>query len=157
MGVTGEQLPPDPIQAQPTYSGALAAFEQLPSIRILFDNGAGTQPGYPDPGFEQSWPSFPIPGIAARSWYLAEDGALRDQTPGQPGEDSFTWDAQARPLTDFHGDTGAGPGGLWTATPDYDWVPNPPGSAVSYLTSPLSSNTTVIGAGAVQAWVRSSA
>ena len=27
---------------------------------------------------------------------------------------------------------------------------------MSYLTSPLSSNTTVIGAGAVQAWVRSS-
>jgi predicted acyl esterase len=36
-------------------------------------------------------------------------------------------------------------------------VKNPPGSAASYLTSPLSGNTTVIGAGAVQLWVRSSA
>jgi uncharacterized protein len=157
MGIPGVTMPPDPIQLQPTYSGALAAFEQLPSIRILFDSGAGgTQPGQPVPGFEHSWPSFPIPGTTARSWYLAEDGALRDRAPGRPGADSFTWDAHARPLTDFHGDTGAGSGGLWTATPDYDWVQNPPGSAASYLTSPLSSNTTVIGAGAVQAWVRSS-
>jgi predicted acyl esterase len=158
MGIPGVTMPPDPIQLQPTYSGALAAFEALPSIRILFDNGAGgTQPGQPAPGFEHSWPSFPIPGTTARSWYLAEAGALRDKVPGKPGEDSFTWDAHARPLTNFHGDTAAGDGGLWTATPHYDWLQSPPGSAASYLTSPLGGNTTVIGAGAVQAWVRSSA
>jgi predicted acyl esterase len=158
MGIDGVTLPPDPIQLQPTYSGALAAFEALPSIRVLFDNGAGgTQPGQPVPGFERSWPSFPIPGTTARSWYLTEDGGLRDKVPGKPGAESFTWDAHARPLTDFHGDTAAAPGGLWTATPDYDWVKNPPGSAASYLTSPLTGNTTVVGAGAVQLWVRSSA
>jgi hypothetical protein len=158
MGIGGVTLPPDPIQLQPTYSGALAAFEALPSIRILFDNGAGgTQPGQPVPGFARSWPSFPIPGTTARSWYLSEDGGLRDKQTGKAGAESFTWDARARPLTDFNGDTAAGPGGLWTATPDYDWVKNPSGSAVSYLTSPLTSNTTVIGAGAVQLWVRSSA
>ena len=56
-------LPPDPIQLQPTYAGALAAFEALPPIRVLFDNGAGgSAPGEPLPGFEQSLPSFPIPG-----------------------------------------------------------------------------------------------
>src|SRR5205814_6258781 len=32
MGINGETLPPDPIQDQPTYDGALAMFEQLPSI-----------------------------------------------------------------------------------------------------------------------------
>jgi uncharacterized protein len=157
MGIPGVTLPPDPIQQQPTYEGALAAFERLPSIRILFDNGAGgKQPGEPQPGFEHSWPSFPIPGTTARSWYLADNGALRERPSGRATADSFTWDADARPLTNFHGDTGAGSGGLWTATPDYEWSQNPPGSAVSYVTSPLSSNTTVIGAGAVQAWVRSS-
>src|SRR5437764_3428413 len=39
MGVPGQSCPPDPIQNQPTYDGALAAFEALPSIRLLFDNG----------------------------------------------------------------------------------------------------------------------
>src|SRR5205085_2961279 len=62
MGIPGVTMPPDPIQLQPTYSGALAAFEQLPSIRVLFDSGAGgKQPGEPQPGFEKSWASFPIP------------------------------------------------------------------------------------------------
>ena len=37
-------LPLDPIQTIPTYSAALSAFEQLPEIRVLFDNGAGSSP-----------------------------------------------------------------------------------------------------------------
>jgi predicted acyl esterase len=157
MGISGVTIPPDPIQLQPTYAGALAAFERLPSIRVMFDNGAGgQQPGQPQPAFEQSWPSFPIPGTSARYWYLGSAGALGDAPPGQSAADSFTWDAHARPLTDFTGDTAGGTGGLWTATPPYHWVPPPPGSAASYLTSPLPSNTTVIGAGALHVWVRSS-
>ncbi|HEV7460146.1 MAG TPA: CocE/NonD family hydrolase, partial [Solirubrobacteraceae bacterium] len=157
MGTTGVTMPPDPIQAQPTYSGALAAFEGLKPIRVLFDNGAGgPQAGDPSPAFEQSWPSFPIPGTTARSWYLANGSALRNRPPARAGADSFTWNAHARQLTDFHGDTASGSGGLWTASPAYQWVQNPAGSAASYLTGPLSGNTTVIGAGAVHAWVRSS-
>jgi predicted acyl esterase len=157
MGITGVTLPPDPIQLQPTYATALAAFEAQPSIRVLFDNGAGgAQPGHPVPGFEHSWPSFPIPGTTARSWYLGPNGALGDSQPAGAGAESFTWDAHARPLTNFTGDTAAGPGGLWTATPPYQWTQSPPGSAASYVTSPLSDNTTVIGGGAVKLWVRSS-
>jgi predicted acyl esterase len=155
MGIPGVTLPHDPIQDQPTYSGALTAFQALDPIRILFDSGAGgTQPGQPYPGYERSWPSFPIPHTTGRSWYLGDSGTLRDKVPTTSGADAFTWDANARPLTDFQGDTGAG--GLWTATPDYHWSQNPAGSAVSYLTSPLTGNTTVVGGGAVEAWVRSS-
>ena len=157
MGVPGVTLPPDPIQQQTTYDGALAAFERLQPIRILFDSGAGgTAAGQPKPGFEQSFPSFPIPGTVARSWYLGAGGALGDTRPARSGADSFRWNAHARPLTNFTGDTAGGDGGLWTATPPYKWAQNPAGSAVSYLTAPLSGSTTVIGAGAVRAWVRSS-
>jgi predicted acyl esterase len=157
MGITGVTLPVDPIQLQPTYALALAAFERLPQVRVLFDNGAGgLQPGHPVPGFEKSWPSFPIPGTTARSWYLAPSGALADGAPAQAGADSFTWNAKARPLTNFTGDTAAGSGGLWTAAPPYSWTQNPAGTAASYLTSPLSANTTVVGGGAVHLWVRSS-
>jgi len=158
MGITGVTLPPDPIQLQPTYAGALAAFEQQQPIRVLFDNGAGgLQPGHPVPGFEHSWSSFPIPGTTARSWYLGANGSLGDSAPAQAGADSFTWNAHARPLTNFTGNTAAGEGGLWTATPPYQWANPPAGSAVSYLTSPLSANTVAVGAGAVKVWVRSSA
>jgi predicted acyl esterase len=156
MGIQGVTFPPDPIQNQPTYAAALAAFEQLKPIRILFDNGAGSSPGHPLPGFEQSFASFPVPGTTARSWYVAAGGALADRPPARAGANAFKWDPKARPTTDFKGDTGAGANGLWTATPPYQWMQPPAGSALSYVTSPLTSHTAVLGAGAVEAWLRSS-
>jgi hypothetical protein len=64
------RCPPDPIQTQPTYDAAKAAFDALPEIRVLFDNCAGnaSNPDWPYPGFEQSFSGFPIPGSEARSW-----------------------------------------------------------------------------------------
>ena len=151
-------LPSDPIQTQPTYNGAKAAFEALPQVRVLFDNGAGnaSNPGWPYPAFEHSFSSFPIPGTEPRAWYLAPEGGLEDQSPGSAAADGFTWDSHARPATDFTGDTGSGDNGLWTATPPYDWSQDPAGTAVSYLTAPLDQNTAVIGGGRVDLWVRSS-
>jgi hypothetical protein len=162
MGISGVTLPPDPIQQQPTYETALAAFEAQKPIRILFDSGAGKSPagqqspGHPYPGFEQSFDAFPVPGTQAKAWYLGPGGSLSDGAPAASGADEFTWNAGALPKTDFSGDTGSGDGGLWTATPAYHWEQSPPGSAVSYLTAPLGADTTVIGAGAVEVWVRSS-
>jgi len=157
QGVKGVTLPPDPLQGLPSYGAALAAFQRLPQVRILFDNGAGSStPGNPIPGFEQSFSRFPIPGTTARSWYLEAGGLLSDAQPTRAGTDSFTWNKTARPATDFTGDTGGGPGGLWNATPNYNWTQNPPGTAASYLTNPLSSNTAIVGGGSVQLWIKSS-
>ena len=155
-------LPADPIQLQPTYEGALAAFEALPSIRVLFDSGAGASPlgtttaGDPYPGFEQSFSSFPIPGTRAQSWYLGAKGTLNPQPPAAEGVDTYTSDAGAVPLTDYGSNTGGG--GLWGNASQWEWnqVQPPAGSAVSYLTAPLTSDTTAIGGGAVHLWVKSS-
>jgi predicted acyl esterase len=123
----------------------------------MFDNGAGGQsPGQPYPAFDAAFARFPIPGTRARYWYLSSRGRLVDRPPARAGANSFTWNAHARPLTDFNGPQDGSQGGIWNATPPYDWVQPPRGSAVSYLTSPLRANTTVIGAGAVHVWVRSS-
>jgi predicted acyl esterase len=162
MGIQGVTLPPDPIQAQPTYETALTAYEALKPIRVLFDNGAGktptgeSSPGKPYPGFEESFDEFPAPGTEAKRWYMAPGGELGENAPAGSGADEFTWNADALPKTDFSGDTGSGAGGLWTQTPEYHWEQSPPGSAVSYLTAPLGEDTTVVGAGAVEVWVRSS-
>jgi predicted acyl esterase len=153
MGVPGVTLPPDPIQGRASYADARAAFEALPPVRILFDNGAGGAPGAPVPGFEQSFARWPLPGTSARSWYLAAGGALADARPTSAGADSFSW---RRRGTDFSGgNTGAG--GLWTAAPNYHWTAPAAGSAVSYVTSPLAANTTVVGGGALYTWIRSKA
>jgi predicted acyl esterase len=155
MGIPGVTMPPDPVQEQPTYQQARDMFESFKPIRILFDSGAGgTQPGEPKPSFEHSFASFPIPGTQARSWYLGTQGALGAKRAGGRHADSFKWNPDKPSLTDYTGNTATG--GLWAATPDYHWNPHPPGTAVSYVTPPLKKNTTVIGAGALRLWVRSS-
>jgi predicted acyl esterase len=155
-------LPADPIQTLPTYESALAAFEALPPIRVLFDNGAGTSPtaatvaGDPYPGFEASFTKFPITGTKAKTWYLGPGGALAEKPPAGEGVDTYTSDANALPLTDFGPNTG--PGGLWGNASQWDWKweQSPAGSAVSYVSAPLAADAVAIGGGAVRLWVRSS-
>jgi predicted acyl esterase len=158
FGIPNVTLPPDPIQQLSSYGAALAAFQALKPVRILFDNGAGTSvPGVPDPAFEDSFSKFPIPGTHATSWYLGSSGALAAGKPAQARADRFTWNAHARPATSFTGNDSGGPGGLWSALPPYNWTQNPPGSAAAYVTAPLGSNTVVIGGGAVHLWLKASA
>jgi predicted acyl esterase len=157
-------LPPDPIQQQPDYQSALSAFEALPQVRVLFENGAGSlagassNPGDPYPTFEQSFSAFPTPGAGAtpRTWYFGPHGTLNDSTPTSAGTDTYTSNASALPLTDYSSNTGSG--GLWgnASQWEWNWQQNPSGSAVSYTSAPLSTDTTVIGGGAVDAWVQSS-
>ena len=155
-------LPVDPIQVLPTFDTAMAAFQAQPSVRVLFDNGAGTSPngvatpGNPYPGYEHSFSTFPIPGTTAQQWFFGPHGALTDAKPGAYGADGFTADAKALPLGDYAGSTSSG--GLWGNASQWkwDWRQNPAGTALSYVTAPLTTDTTVIGAGAVHLWVRSS-
>jgi predicted acyl esterase len=158
MGVPGVTLPHDPIRDQPTYGAALAAFEAQPQVRVAFDNGAGGSPGTPYAGFERDFSRFPIPGTRAKSWFFAGNGALAGKPPkkGRKGaSDTFRWDKESRPATDFAGTKTDG-GDLWTANPSFDWKQPPVGNAASYITPPLGADTAVIGAGAVHAWVRAS-
>ena len=155
MGIGGITFPADPIENEPDYASALAAFEATAPVRILFDNGAGgSTPGAPVAGFEQSFSRFPLPGTAATAWYLGSGGVLQSPPPGSGGTDVFNWSPKARPLTDFTGNTG--PGGLWGTSPTYHWTQNPAGTAVSYVTAPLPENLAVVGAGALHAWIEAS-
>jgi putative CocE/NonD family hydrolase len=146
----------------PTYDTALAAYNQIPHVRVLFDNGAGTaagsssNPGDPISGFAQDFSALPITGTTARTWYFGPGGTLTDTPPLTAGTNSFTDDAHALPLTDFGSNTGGG--GLWgnASQWSWSWQQNPTGTAVSYVSSPLAANTAVIGSGAVYLWVRSS-
>ncbi len=155
-------LPSDPVQEQPTYEGALSAFEALPSIRVLFDNGAGTSPlgestaGNPYPGYEHTFAKFPVPGVKAQSWYLGPNGTLGSKPPASEGVDTYTSDPKAVPLTDFGPSTGSG--GLWGNASQWEWKwqQPPAGDEVSYLSEPLASNTTAVGGGAVKVWLKSS-
>jgi predicted acyl esterase len=155
-------LPPDPVQAMPTYDLALAEFEKAPSVRVLFDNGAGASPtgdrtaGHPYPAYERSFETLPVPGVQAGSWYLGPNGSLAGSAPSKRQVDWYTSDAAALPKTDYTGNTGTG--GLWgnASQWSWDWRQNKPGTALSYLSAPLTRDVTTVGAGAVELWVRSS-
>ena len=60
------------------------------------------------------------------------------------------------PLTDYGANTGSG--GLWGNASEWqwNWAQPPAGSAVSYVSAPLTTNTTAVGGGAVHLWVKSS-
>ncbi len=155
-------LPVDPVQLQPTYAGALAAFEKAPPVRVLFNNGAGTSPtgqktaGDPYPAYEHSFASLPVPGVQAQSWYLGRNGSLTGSTPSKKHVEWYTSDANALPKNDYTGNTGTG--GLWgnASQWSWSWQQNKAGTAASYVSAPLTKDVTTVGAGAVQAWVRSS-
>ena len=155
-------LPADPIQSIPTYDAALTAFNQLPRVRVLFDNGAGaspngaSNPGDPYPGFVQDFSSLPVAGTTPRSWYFGSAGTLGGAPPATAAINSFSANAHAVPLNDFIGNPESG--GLWgnASQWNWNWQQAPSGTAVSYLSAPLGANTTVIGSGAVYLWARSS-
>ena len=154
-------LPVDPIQLLPTYDLALAAFKQLPQVRVQFENGAGKGPlgtataGDPYAAFTADFSSLPVPGTTARTWYFGPGGTLRDTASPTSGSNTFTADAKALPRTDFGANTGTG--GLWgNATQwSWNWQQNPAGKALAYVSAPLSTDTTVVGSGSVSLWVRS--
>ncbi len=132
----------------------------------MFDNGAGKgplgtgRPGDPYPAFSAGFTLVPGPGTRARSWYLGTGGAMSAATSPARGEaDRFTWSPRARAATDLAKPSQAesGPGGVWTASPDYRWTYNPAGTAAAYVTGPLRSNLVAVGAGAVHVWVKASA
>ena len=158
-----DTLPPDPIQSIPDYQTALNAFEALPSVRVLFDNGAGPKPtgqmtpGDPYPGFERDFSSFPVPGTVARTWYFNPGGSLGSGAPKREGINWYISNPKALPANDY-GDSNTGTGGLWGNASQWNWKweQNPSGSAVSYVSAPLSSDTTVLGAGAVHVWLKAS-
>jgi predicted acyl esterase len=154
-------LPADPIQLQPTYALALAAFQKLPPVRVLFENGAGKGPlgtanaGDPYAAFAQDFNALPAAVASARTWYFGANGTLTSAPSATAGIDKFNANAKALPRTDFGTNTGTG--GLWgnASQWSWNWKQNPAGSAVSYVTAPLTANTVVVGSGSVSLWVRS--
>lgn len=155
-------LPDDPVQHETTYDDALAAFRALPRVQVRFDNGAGTLPngttipGAPYAGYTVGFDSLPVPGTTDATWFLGSDGTLADTAPDDATADRFTADASATRVTDYAGDTGGG--GLWGVASQWAWTwPNrPEGTSASYLSAPLTTDTTVVGTGSVKVWVRSS-
>jgi hypothetical protein len=140
----GATLAPDRFTDQPDYASALRAYEAEPRVRVLFDVGAGNTPM---PAFSTTAPSWPLPGTTATTYFLGAHGALTTSPPrAAAGSDRYAYDPGALPRTMTTID-----GGL---TPEYEWKSVPAGKAVGYVSAPLAADTTLVGTGSVDLWVR---
>ena len=115
------------------------------------------QPGDPYPGFEHSFATLPVPGTKARVLVPRRAGAPCTRTRRPSGTSTATPPTRAScpaptsPAAPAPAGCGATPpSGAGTGSS------GTPGTAVSYVSAPLSEDVTTVGAGAVQLWVRSS-
>jgi hypothetical protein len=119
------------------------------------ENGAGSPtPGLPAPTFELGYRDWPPREIRPTAWYLGPNGTLSHARPGGEGTDGFRPDPDARPAQTI---PGQGQSESWEIMPAYDWRPFPAGTAAAWSTEPLAEDTTLVGPGSVDVWLRSSA
>ena len=83
-----------------SYEEALAAYEQEPPVRVLFETGGVVgEEGWPVPNYEASYDSWPPNDAQTRDWYLDEQGQLSDTTALSEGFDQWRHDAEAEGVT----------------------------------------------------------
>ena len=109
-------LPDDPIRSSPTSRRPRRRSRRSRRSGSCSTTAPADAPGNPVPGFERSFKRLPAGGHeAARRGTWRATASSRASPRG--GADQFIWDPEARPPTDFTGDTGSGDG-LWTDTPE---------------------------------------
>ena len=159
MGISGRDVAarPDPAAAD-LRSRARRRSSSCSRSAILFDNGAGSsQAGPAATRASSSRSQLPHPGhdgplVVPRAGrrprrHARPAAPAPTRSPGTPTRGRRPTSRATRPRAP----TACGP-----RRPRTSGRRTRPGSAASYVTGPLSANTTVIGAGAVHAWVRSS-
>jgi predicted acyl esterase len=150
-------VPPEHFDEQTSYEDALAQYEDQAPVRVLFDEGGdpNLEPGIPSAGFEQTFSAYPPKETEATTWYLGADGTLTETKPTTPAGadavDSYTSDPKARPEVNLvkGQDT-------WWRLPKHDWRSPSPEDALSYVTPALTEDTTMIGSGSADLWIKSS-
>ncbi|MCC6848605.1 MAG: CocE/NonD family hydrolase [Deltaproteobacteria bacterium] len=148
-------LPPDRLAGASSIDDAKRRFEAEPRVRVLMENGAGSPtPGLPAPRFELGFEKWPPPGARQTAWYFGPGGTLSKFKSVADGFDSYNPDPDARPMQTI---PGQGQAESWEIMPAYDWRPLVAGTAVAYATAPLAADTTIVGEGAVDLFLRSSA
>jgi predicted acyl esterase len=156
-GTPTPPLPTNRFAGITDYDAALRLFESDPHVRVLMENGAGSPiAGLPAPTFDLAFRRWPASEVRATAWYFGPDGTLARPRPrrADAGVDAYRPDPEARPAQTI---PGQGQSESWEIIPPYDWRPLVDGTAVAYATPPLEEDTTIVGPGSVDLWLRSSA
>ncbi len=144
-------LPPDRFADATSLEAARDVFESDPQLRILFENGAGGEPGLPYARFEGDFSAWPPPGTDAHAWYFDEDGALVDGAPSVASQGEYTYDASRAQQTTLPGDDDSA---TWVPLPPWDWPAPAADNALAYESAPLEQDTVMVGTGSVDLWLQ---
>jgi predicted acyl esterase len=137
-----------------SVAAAKADFKKDPHVRLLFDNGAGSQgPGSIGSTWELDYGSWPPKQARATRYFLGAGGALGAK-PAKPGSASYIADPNARPRQTLAGD---GAEDAWKAQPPYNWAPLAAGKGLGWVTGALAKDTVIAGPSSLDLYVKSSA
>lgn len=156
---SGVPTPPLPsadwLAEYPDFRSARAAYQSRPRVRVLMENGAGSAtPGLPAPRFDLFFGKWPV-RAQRTAYYFGPGGTLGELHPREDfGYDSYNPDPDARPMQTI---PGQGQSESWEILPRYDWRPLVANTALAYATPPLTQDTTIVGQGSVDLWLRSNA
>jgi hypothetical protein len=154
-GAPTPPVPADWLAQYPDYASAKAAYQARPRVRVLMENGAGSATaGLPAPRFDLFFTKWPVP-MERTAFYFGPGGTLNPSKPREESAyDSYDPDPEARPMQTI---PGQGQAESWEILPRYDWRPLAAGTALAYATPPLTQDTTIVGEGSVDLWLRSEA
>jgi predicted acyl esterase len=135
-----------------SYEAALAAYEAEPTVRLLFESGAGEmQPGTPVFRFETQYDKWPPDEGEPIEWFATQDGQLTSAPAAENGAHSWQLDPEAGDKTFF------GPSGYQLSRPlwDIDWTYFGAGQILAYETIAFDTSTIIAGPGIAELWVNS--
>ena len=149
-------IPADRFTDYESYDEALAAYQAEDDIRILYENGAGTdRPRVPGSTFEETYTSWPPSEVEPTRLFLQPDGTLAEDEPTiEDGEPTSAASFEYHPE---YGDDRTADGFSFSADQEFDWRPLLEGDAVSYLSDPFEDATLLAGPASADLYVKSTA
>jgi len=143
-------MPPHRFLDYATFAEAIAAYEAEPPGRILFESGAGGDPGAPVASFELALEAWPPPATVAERWYLNADGSLRKTPPAEADSASaFQHDDAKGAETYVVNDA------FERTLPDITWLPWQPGRQAVWVSDPLGDDLVWLGHASADLWIQS--
>jgi len=142
-------LPPSRWTSFKTHGDALAEWEKEPTLRVIFENGAGTDiPGAPQGTFALDYAAWPPKETQLERLYLHAGGALLPEAPSETDAASqFTLDPTAGERTMKVQD-------IWKADAKITWKKPDAGFEIVFTTPPLDEDRVYVGTGSVDLWIR---
>jgi uncharacterized protein len=150
FGTSNLTMPLSTLRNAADLDDARAMWVAKGQLRALFESGAGQNPGEPMPTFEYSFPQWPPAQMSPTRLYAQPDGSLGAAAP------TATSAAVTFALDPFAGQRGIlVDGSVWDLLPHYDWPQPASGSAVVFVSAPLTADEVMMGNASADLWLRS--